>query len=70
MELIGVTFRTRSPAERAEVASRFEQDVLPALASGAIRPRIDRVFPLEQAAAAQEYLRAGRQFGKVVLEVA
>ena len=39
------------------------------IARGAAQPIVDRVFPLEQAAAAHEYLEEGRQFGKVVLEI-
>jgi NADPH:quinone reductase-like Zn-dependent oxidoreductase len=39
------------------------------IACGAAQPIVDRVFPLEQAAAAHEYLEAGQQFGKVVLEI-
>jgi NADPH:quinone reductase-like Zn-dependent oxidoreductase len=35
-----------------------------------IRPIIDRVFPLQEAAAAQNYLEEGKQFGKVVLRIA
>jgi NADPH:quinone reductase-like Zn-dependent oxidoreductase len=35
-----------------------------------IRPIIDRVFPLKDAAAAQRYLETGKQFGKVVLKIA
>jgi NADPH:quinone reductase-like Zn-dependent oxidoreductase len=34
-----------------------------------IRPIIDRVFPLQEAAAAQNYLEEGKQFGKVVLRM-
>jgi NADPH:quinone reductase-like Zn-dependent oxidoreductase len=33
-------------------------------------PVIDRVFPLDEAAAAHQYLEGGRAFGKVVLDVA
>jgi zinc-binding alcohol dehydrogenase/oxidoreductase len=40
------------------------------VASGRARPIVDRVFPLEEAAAAHEYLESGRQFGKVVLKIA
>jgi NADPH:quinone reductase-like Zn-dependent oxidoreductase len=36
---------------------------------GQLRPAVDRTFPLAEAAAAQAYLEAGKQFGKVVLEV-
>ena len=38
--------------------------------SGAIQPRIDRVFAFEQAVAAFEYLAAGRARGKVILDLA
>jgi NADPH:quinone reductase-like Zn-dependent oxidoreductase len=37
--------------------------------SGQLRPAVDRTFALEDAAAAQQHLEAGKQFGKVVLEV-
>jgi zinc-binding alcohol dehydrogenase/oxidoreductase len=46
----------------------FEQ-VLSMLESGRIKPVIDRVFPLAEAANAQQYLDAGEQFGKVVLQI-
>ncbi len=36
---------------------------------GQLRPIIDRVFPLREARAAQEYLARGDQFGKVVLRM-
>lgn len=36
---------------------------------GSVRPVVDRVFPLADAAEAQRYLEDRRQFGKVVLEV-
>jgi NADPH:quinone reductase-like Zn-dependent oxidoreductase len=39
------------------------------VARGAARPIVDRIFPLEEAAAAHEYLEDGRQFGKVVLSI-
>lgn len=39
------------------------------LAEGALRPVLDRTFPLELAAQAQDYLAEKRQFGKVVLRV-
>jgi NADPH:quinone reductase-like Zn-dependent oxidoreductase len=39
------------------------------IANGAAKPIVDRTFPLEEAAAAHQYLEAGRQFGKVVFEI-
>jgi NADPH:quinone reductase-like Zn-dependent oxidoreductase len=69
LELIGVTFRTRSLYERIQVVDRFVASVLPGLVSGALKPKVDRVFDLAEAAAAQEHVRSGRHFGKVVLNV-
>ena len=39
------------------------------VASGKAKPVVDRVFPLEEAAAAHEYLEQGRQLGKVILRI-
>ena len=69
LELIGVTFRTRSLFERIAVVEHFTKSVLPALASGALRPKVDRVFDIAEAAAAQEHVRSGSHFGKVVLRI-
>jgi NADPH:quinone reductase-like Zn-dependent oxidoreductase len=38
-----------------------------AVAAGKIRPRVDRVFPLSEAAAAYRYMEEGAQHGKIVL---
>jgi NADPH:quinone reductase-like Zn-dependent oxidoreductase len=37
--------------------------------SGQLRPAVDRIFPLADAATAHRYLEEGKHFGKVVLEV-
>jgi NADPH:quinone reductase-like Zn-dependent oxidoreductase len=39
------------------------------VARGAAKPIVDRVFPLEETAAAHAYLEEGRQFGKVILSI-
>ena len=44
-------------------------DVLQLVDEGRLRPVIDRVFPLAEAAQAHRYLDRREQFGKVVLEV-
>ncbi len=43
--------------------------ILPLVASGSLKPVVDRTFPLEQAAAAHAHLESRAQFGKVVLTV-
>lgn len=44
--------------------------VMALLEAGRLRPVVDRIYPLSEARAAQEYLESAAQFGKVVLEVA
>ncbi len=43
--------------------------VMKLVAAGKLRPVVDRIFPLAEAAAAHAYLESGVQFGKVVLQV-
>jgi NADPH:quinone reductase-like Zn-dependent oxidoreductase len=43
--------------------------VLKLVAQGRLKPIVDKVFPLQEAAAAHAYLEAGGQFGKVVLTI-
>jgi NADPH2:quinone reductase len=69
LHLIGVTFRTRTLAERIAVTERCAADLLPALADGRLRPVINRVFPLQEALAAQDYMASNAHIGKIVLAV-
>jgi NADPH:quinone reductase-like Zn-dependent oxidoreductase len=43
--------------------------VLKLVSQGRLRPIVDKVFPLQECAAAHAYLETGNQFGKVVLAV-
>jgi NADPH:quinone reductase-like Zn-dependent oxidoreductase len=45
------------------------QTVMKLVAAGRLKPVVDRVFPLAEAAAAHSYLESSSQFGKVVLKV-
>lgn len=69
LQLIGVTFRTRTIEERIEIVRRFVADLIPPLNDGRLRPVIDRVFPLEQAPEAQAYMVSKPKIGKIVLKV-
>lgn len=52
------------------MGTKFElQTVMKLVAAGRLKPVVDRVFPLAQAAAAHAYLESSSQFGKVVLKV-
>ena len=66
---IGVTFRTRSVAEVAEINARMRTDLEAELAAGRIGLPVDRVFAFDDAAAALEHMRANRHFGKLILQL-
>jgi len=44
-------------------------DVVKLVFGGKLKPVIDKVFPLQEARAAHEYLQSSEMFGKVVLTV-
>ena len=44
-------------------------EAVPFLASGQLKPAVDRVYPLQEAAEAQQRLEKAGQFGKIVLTV-
>jgi NADPH:quinone reductase len=70
VRIIGVTFRTRSLQQYAEIGRGVTHDLLPAMQAGALRPIIDRTYPLEQAAQAQARMAANHHHGKIVLTTA
>jgi len=45
------------------------QTVMKLVAAGKLKPVVDRIFPLAEAAAAHAYLESSSQFGKVVLRI-
>jgi tumor protein p53-inducible protein 3 len=69
LKLIGSRLRPRPVSEKIEITRRFEVWAWPALVAGKMRPVIDRVFPIEEAQAAHEYVRQNQNIGKVILTV-
>jgi len=69
LRVIGSTLRARSVGEKAEIVSRFLERFGEALNAGRIKPVVDRVLPLEQAADAHRIVQSSVHFGKVVLAV-
>jgi putative PIG3 family NAD(P)H quinone oxidoreductase len=65
--LRGSTLRPRPTEQKAELARAVERDVLPALASGAIKVPVLASFPLVEVEAAYSRFIAGSKFGKIVL---
>lgn len=68
LQIIGTVLRPRSTPEKAEATEKFVEEVLPLIASGKIRPNLDKVFRVKEIKAAHKYLESNASFGKVVLE--
>ena len=69
IQMIGVTFRTRTFEERAVAVTRFREEMLGSLSSGELQPVIDRSFSFREIEEAQRYMREKRNFGKVIVEM-
>ena len=65
--LVAVACAMLSPS--ALLAEDLRENVWPAVAEGELRPAMDRIFPLAQAAAAHARMESGEHIGKIVLEV-
>ena len=69
LQVMGSTLRARPEAEKAELARAFLARFGKALESGAIRPIIDEVLPLDEAAEGHRRMKASAHFGKILLRV-
>lgn len=67
-KIIGTILRSRPTTEKAEANAKFIAEVLPLIASGKVKPNLDRIFPVEDVRGAHEYLESNESFGKVILE--
>ncbi len=67
--LTGSTLRPRSVEFKTMVADEIGKTVWPYAEGGRLRPVIDRVFPLAEAAAAHARMEAGEHIGKIVLDI-
>jgi putative PIG3 family NAD(P)H quinone oxidoreductase len=65
----GSTLRARAVADKAAIARAVEQQVLPLIAQGKVRPIIFKTFPLRQASGAQALMESSAHIGKIVLTV-
>jgi NADPH2:quinone reductase len=69
LTLFGVSNRLRTPEQRAVTVRGFAADILPHIASGKIKPVIDRVFPLDELPAAKAYMESNAQIGKIAVRI-
>ncbi len=69
LTVTGSTLRARPVEHKAPIARSLQHIVWPLLAGGVVRPVIDRVFPLSEAAAAHALMESNRHIGKLLLQV-
>ena len=67
LTLTGSTLRPRSAEFKSLVAQELRANVWPHVEAGELKPVIDAVFPLAEAAEAHRRMEAGEHVGKIVL---
>ena len=69
LTLTGSTLRAQSFAQKAVMVEEIMTTVYPHLESGAIRPVVDTVFPLEEVERAHARMQEGAHMGKIILQL-
>ena len=69
LSITGSALRPRSVAEKGAIAARLREKVWPLIESGKVKPVIDSVLPLAQAAAAHARMESSEHIGKIVLQL-
>lgn len=65
----GTTLRMRPLEEKILAAKMLEGHIAPLIEKGLLKPLVDKVLPLAQAAEAHEFMDNNKNFGKIVLEL-
>ena len=68
LSIFGTVMRSTPLIERAAITRDYQQHLEPAVVNGELKPIIDSVFPLRDAAGAHRYMEQNRNFGKIVLD--
>ncbi|MGQ0661740.1 NAD(P)H-quinone oxidoreductase [Sphingosinicella sp.] len=69
LTLTGSTLRPRSVGFKTLLAEEIGREVWPLVMEGRLKPVIDRVYPLAEAAEAHHRMEAGEHVGKIMLKV-
>ena len=65
--ILATTLRARPAAEKDAIVAAVREHVWPLIEAGRVRPVVDRVLPLAEAAQAHRLIEAGSVVGKVLL---
>ena len=69
LRIRGTVLRSRSVEEKATATRLFAAHVVPLLASGQVKPVIDRSYRLEEIREAHQRMESNASFGKIVLTI-
>jgi putative PIG3 family NAD(P)H quinone oxidoreductase len=65
--VVATSLRYRPVEEKADIVREVRSNVWPLVESGAVRPVVDRVLPLDDVAEAHRVMAAGEHVGKILL---
>lgn len=69
LQILGTALRSRPVAQKTLLTRQFASFAAPLFETGALRPIVDRIFDLEEAASAHRYMESNENIGKIVLRV-
>lgn len=68
-QIIGSVLRSRPVKDKGDIVAEFNQIVMPKFADRTIVPVIEKVFCIDEVAAAHQMMEEDRHFGKIVLKI-
>jgi NADPH2:quinone reductase len=69
LQINGSMLKPRSDDFKAELATEIEKTIWPLLAQGKIKPIVNTVFPLDEAADAHRLMEGNTHIGKIILKM-
>lgn len=69
VQITGTLLTPRSDEYKANLTKDLSDAVLPYFTTGEIKPIVDTVFPIEEAAAAHTHMEQNRNIGKIILRI-
>lgn len=70
LKIHGTALRSRALEKKMALVQQFHKEAGPLLASGRVKPVIDRVYPLSEIQEAHRYLESNQSIGKILIQVA
>ena len=69
LRIQGTALRSRALERKMELVQRFIREAGPLLNAGRVRPVVDRIYPLAEAAEAHRYMATNANIGKILLRM-